>query len=149
MNLSSLLIAAAFLTGALIPMQVAANAQLGAVTKNAYVAGLIVFLVGTVVLTAVVALARPQFPSLADLSAAPKTMWLGGLIATVYILAIVIITPKLGVGVTTVFILAGQIVMAMLIDHFGLFGNPEHGLNLWRAGGAVLMVLGIIAIKTH
>jgi transporter family-2 protein len=149
MNLSSLLIAAAFVTGALIPMQVAANAQLGAVTKNAYTAGLIVFLVGTTVLTAIVALSRPQFPSLAELSAAPKIIWLGGIIATVYILSIVIIAPRLGVGVTTVFILAGQIVMAMLIDHFGLFGNPQHSLNLWRAGGALLMVLGIVAIKTH
>ena len=149
MNLSSLLIASAFLTGALIPLQVAANAQLGGVTKNVYTAGLIVFLVGTAVLSAAVTLSRAQFPSFAELTAAPKTIWLGGLIATVYILAIVMIAPRLGVAVTTVFILAGQIVMAMLIDHFGLFGNPQQSLNLWRAGGAILMVLGVIAIKTH
>ncbi len=149
MNISSLLLTAAFVTGAIIPLQLAFNAQLGAVTKNPYTAALIVFLVGAALLSTAVALLRPPLPSVAELVEAPKTMWLGGLIAAAYILSVVVITPRLGVGLTTVFILAGQIGMALLIDHFGLFGNPQHSLNLWRLGGALLLVSGIIAIKTH
>jgi transporter family-2 protein len=51
--------------------------------------------------------------------------------------------------VTTGFILVGQIVAAMLLDHFGLFQNPEHLLNGWRTIGALLMIAGVVLIKTH
>jgi bacterial/archaeal transporter family-2 protein len=149
MNLSGLLMTAAFATGAMIPLQLAFNAQLGGVTRSPFTAGLIVFLVGSAIMTAIVLAFRARFPSFGELAEAPKTIWLGGLIASVYVLSIVVVSPRLGVGVTTAFILAGQIVMAMLLDHFGLFGNPQHSLNLWRAGGAALMMLGIIVIKTH
>ncbi len=105
------------------------------------------FLTGTLVLTVLVALARPTLPSVAVLVAAPRTVWLGGLIATGYIVAIVLITPRLGVGLTTGLILVGQLVMALALDHFGAFGNPQHALSLGRAAGLGLMVAGIVAIK--
>lgn len=149
MNTSSLFVAAALVTGALVPLQLAFNAQLGAVTRNPYTAGLIVFVIGAIALSATVAAMRPPLPSLSSLASAPPTVWLGGLIATGYILAIVIVTPKLGVGSTTILILAGQILMALVLDHLGAFGNPQHSLNLWRVSGAVLVVAGVVVIRTH
>lgn len=141
------LIFAAFATGAMVPLQLVFNGQLGGVTRNAFTASLIVFLVGAVVLLAFVAVMRPQLPSFAELMAAPRTVWLGGLIATGYIIAIVVITPRLGVGLTTGLILVGQLCMALALDHFGAFGNPQHTLGLGRAMGLALMIAGVITIK--
>lgn len=141
------LLLAAFATGMVVPLQLVFNGQLGGVTRNAFIASLIVFLTGALVLTVLVALLRPTLPSLGDLRAAPRTVWLGGLIATGYIVAIVLITPRLGVGLTTGLILVGQLVMALALDHFGAFGNPQHALSLGRAAGLGLMVAGIVAIK--
>lgn len=149
MNAPSLFMAGALVTGALIPLQVAFNAQLGGVTRSPLTATLIVFFVGLTLLLAVIAVARPSLPGTAALMAAPKTIWLGGLIAVIYVVSTVIVTPKLGVGLTTIFILTGQIVMALLLDHFGAFGNPEQSLNLWRLAGGALMVAGVVLIKTH
>ena len=141
------LLLAAFITGALVPLQLAFNGQLSGVTRNAFTASLIVFLIGSVVLTLIVLVTRPALPSVATLASAPPTVWLGGAIATVYIVAIVVLTPRLGVGLTTALILVGQIVTALALDHFGAFGNAQHTLNLGRAAGLALMVGGIVAIK--
>ena len=143
-----LLLLAALVTGALVPLQLAFNGQLGGVTRNAFTASLIVFLVGAVVLSMIVLVTRPSLPSMATLASAPPTVWLGGIIATGYIVAIVVLTPRLGVGLTTGLILVGQIVTALALDHFGLFGNPQHTLGLGRAIGLSLMIAGIVAIKT-
>lgn len=143
------LILATFITGAFVPLQLVFNGQLGGVTRNAFTASFMVFLIGTLILAAIVALTRPSLPSLAELASAPRTVWLGGLIATGYIVVIVIITPKLGVGLTTVLILVGQLCMALALDHLGVFGNPQHAFNVGRAIGLALMVAGIVAIKTY
>ena len=142
------LILAAFATGAMVPLQLVFNGQLGGVTRNAFTASLIVFLVGAIVLLVLVGVMRPPLPSFEELRAAPRTVWLGGLIATGYIVAIVIITPRLGVGLTTGLILVGQLCMALALDHFGAFGNPQQTLGLGRAAGLALMIAGVITIKS-
>lgn len=48
-------------------------------------------------------------PTIGELAEAPPTVWLGGAIAVLYILDVVIVTPKLGLGSTAVLIIAGQI----------------------------------------
>ena len=142
------LLFAAFTTGALVPLQLAFNGQLGGVTRNAFTASLIVFLIGAAVLAAVVLVTRAPLPRPTTLAAAaPPTVWLGGLIATVYIVAIVVLTPRLGVGLTTALILVGQIVTALALDHFGAFGNPQHALTSGRLSGLALMLGGIALIK--
>lgn len=141
------LMLAALVTGALVPLQLASNGQLGGVTRNAFTASLIVFLIGSVVLTLIVLVTRPALPSMGTLTSAPPTVWLGGAIATLYIVAIVVLAPRLGVGLTTALILVGQIVTALALDHFGAFGNPQHTLDLGRLAGLALMVCGIVVIK--
>lgn len=141
------LMLAALVTGALVPLQLASNGQLGGVTRNAFTASLIVFLIGSVVLALIVLVTRPALPSMGTLTSAPPTVWLGGAIATLYIVAIVVLAPRLGVGLTTALILVGQIVTALALDHFGAFGNPQHTLDLGRLAGLALMVCGIVVIK--
>lgn len=143
------LIIAGFATGALVPLQLVFNGQLGGVTRNAFTASLIVFLLGTLVLAAIVLITRPGLPSLQAVAAAPKTVWLGGLIATAYIVAIVVITPRLGVGLTTALILIGQLCMALALDHLGAFGNPQQTLSLGRTFGLSLMIAGVVLIKSY
>jgi bacterial/archaeal transporter family-2 protein len=140
------LVVFALVAGALVPLQLAFNGQLGGVTKNAFSASLVVFLVGTVALSAILLVMRPQLPSLEQLLSAPKTIWLGGLIATFYIIAVVTITPRLGVGLTVSLILVGQLCAGLLLDHLGAFGNPQHSFTLLRAAGLSMMIGGIVLI---
>ena len=140
---------AALVTGALVPLQLAFNGQLGEVTRNAFTASLIVFFAGALFLTIIVAATRLTLPTASALAAAPKPVWLGGVIATGYIVAIVVLTPRHGVGPTTGLILVGQILTAVVLDQFGAFGNAQHSLSAGRLAGLALMIAGIATIKLN
>lgn len=144
-----LYMAAALLTGVLVPLQLTFNAQLGQVTRNAISASFIVFLVGAWALAIVVLATRSPLPSSTALLEALPTVWLGGLIAMRYIVAIVVLRPRLGVGLTVGLILVGQLLAGLTLDHLGAFGNPRHLLNPWRIGGLAMMIAGVITIKMH
>ncbi len=146
---SLFLIAAALVIGASIPLQVALNSQLSGVTQNPVTSSLIAFTIGSVALLAVWLVVRPTVPSLSTLSQAPKSAWLGGLLAAGYLVSVVSVAPRLGVGLTTALILIGQLVTALTIDHFGAFGSPQQAFNWWRLGGLALMAAGVAVVKTH
>ena len=145
----AVLILLGFITGLLVPLQLASNAQLARATANPLLAAFLVFLVGTLASALVLAASRTALPSISSLASVPPTAWLGGLIATGYIVAIVIVTPRLGVGVTAALIIVGQLLGAILMDHFGVFGNQQQTINAWRVAGLLLMVSGVIAIKLN
>lgn len=142
-----LLIFAGLLTGALVPLQLAFNGQLGLVTKNAFSAGLVIFVVGALAFAVILAIVRPPMPTLEALSSAPRTVWLGGLIAAGYIVAVVTLTPKIGIGATAVLIIAGQMFTAMILDHAGAFGMAQISINWQRFAGMGLIVGGVALVK--
>ena len=79
--------------------------------------------------------------SFARLAAAPKHLFLAGLLVTFYILSITAIAPHFGVGNAIFFVLLGQLISAAVVDHFALFGATGSPLSLTRSLG-----LGVIAI---
>jgi transporter family-2 protein len=36
---------------------------------------------------------------------------------------------------------------ALIIDHFGYFGIPQHSVSAPRAAGALLLVVGVVLIR--
>ncbi len=142
------LIFGAILIGLSIPVQMAFNAQLTRASDSPMAAALLINVVSVMVLMPLLVLPN-TWPGWSAFSSAPPTAWLGGLLAAGYTIGIVLVAPRLGVGMTTGLILCGQVVAAMLLDHFGAFGNAQHGLNAWRVGGAAPMIAGVVAIRTH
>lgn len=51
--------------------------------------------------------------------------------------------PRIGAAGTVTLILAGQLVMAALLDHFGLLGTEVRVFNLQRALGILLLFAGV------
>jgi len=137
----------ALATGAMVPLQLAFNGQLGQSLRSPYAGAFYVFLVGLLATAVVMLLANERWPRPADLVAVPISAWLGGLIAALYIVAVVFLVPRLGVGSTAVIIIAGQIIAAMAVGHLGAFGNAENSITLLRFGGAMLVVAGAALVK--
>ena len=138
----------AVLTGALVPLQLAFNGQLGVALKGPFMASFFVFLTGLLATGLVILATRTSWPDMGDIRAVPATAWLGGLIATIYILAIVYLVPKLGVGTSAVLIIAGQLVTALVLDHLGAFGTQQVPLSVWRLAGAGLVVAGAVLVRS-
>lgn len=145
--LTLLLIGLAMFAGAVVPFQAASNATLGRMVGHPLMAtffSLTVSLVLTII--ALVAL-RVSLPSLATLSQIPSWAWLGGVAGVIYISVALILTPKLGVLSFMMAVMAGQLIAAMLLDHFGLMGLNVKPVTLWRLVGLV-MVLGGMFLPT-
>ena len=133
----------AFVAGALIPVQAAANAALSkSIHGNVPFAALTLFAVAGAASAVVVLLARGQVPPAAALSAAPWWSYLGGVIVAFYVFTITFLAP-LGVGTAISLIVTGQIVAALTIDHLGLLRSPTFPLTPVRAIGAGLMAIGV------
>ena len=62
-------------------------------------------------------------------------------------LATIVVIPRLGAATTVGFILAGQVLASIVIDHFGLIRVPVHELNIPRLAGAVLIVIGVALVQ--
>jgi transporter family-2 protein len=144
MKTASLLWLLAFVAGALIPVQAAANAALSkSIQGNVPFAALTLFVVAGAASAAVVLLTGGQLPTATALRAAPWWSYLGGFVVAFYVFTITFLAPRLGVGTAIALIVAGQVVAALTIDHFGLLRSLTFPLTPVRLVGAALMVVGV------
>lgn len=133
----------ALLAGMLLATQAAINSQLGhSLNQQPMMAALVSFIVGTVFLFIVVA-ARGQLGALALMPEQPWWKWVGGLMGSFMVCASIILAPKLGVANMLLFIIIGQLLAGMLIDHFGLIHMPVKPVDVSKLIGIGLMVLGL------
>ncbi|WP_317899881.1 DMT family transporter [Aurantibacillus circumpalustris] len=136
----------ALITGALIPIQAATNAAFSKSIGNASITGLMVFLVGLVGMIVFVLISRVAMPSPQQLVDAPIYGYFGGLIVATYVVMITILVPRIGVGTAIGFIVTGQILFAVVIDHFGLFNVATRLIDTTRFVGVTLIVVGVYLV---
>jgi bacterial/archaeal transporter family-2 protein len=72
----------------------------------------------------------------------PLWLWLGGVMSVFIVLSITIAAPRIGVAATIGIVIAGNLVMAALIDQFGLLGQDEVALTWPRVLGLALLAAG-------
>jgi len=149
MSLSTVLLlsALALVVGALIPIQAATNAALSKAIGSVFYASLVLFGVGFAVVASFLAIKRLGPPSPAAFHGAPAYGYLGGIIVAAYVLSITYLAPRIGVGNAICFIVTGQIISAVVIDHFGLFGAGVQPVTWHRALGVFLMVAGLFLAR--
>ncbi len=71
------------------------------------------------------------------------TWVVGGLLGVTFLTGNLLLLPKLGATLTVIATVAGQIIMGVIIDTFGLFGATIHDFNLIKAIGVLLLIVGI------
>jgi transporter family-2 protein len=142
-----LLLSLALAAGMAAPTQFAINSQLRQVVGGPVLAGAISFLVGTVVLVVATFVVRRSVPDLGPITRAPWWTYLGGFLGAFYVVASVVITPRLGAATTIGLFLAGQVAASIGIDHFGWFGVPVHQATIPRILGALLIIVGVVVVQ--
>lgn len=134
-----LLFVLGLIAGIVIPIQTALNAQLGKVTGHPLLTTMGIFIVGGTVCLLVLLIIRPEIPRPTILLHTPIWSWFGGFVSVLYIVLLVFLAPRLGVGTVTVLVLAGQLLSAVAIDHFGVLGASVHRLDFVRVSGLLLI----------
>ena len=61
--------------------------------------------------------------NISAISTVPKWQIIGGLLGSFFVVIQVIVVPKIGVSATFMAVIAGQIILSVVIDHFGFFGG--------------------------
>ena len=135
----------AALVGAGITIQVGMNATVRMTIGSPVLAAIVNFVVGlaALVLLAVASGARVVPGSVA---AVPAWAWFGGLLGATYVAATTVLGPKLGAASFLALTLAGQMLAALLVDHYGVIGFPQSPLTPTRLLGTALLVVGVLLI---
>ena len=133
--------------GAMLPIQFGINAQLASWVGSPLRATLISFAVGTAVLVVATLIFARGWPATDRIGAAPWWVWLGGFLGAFYVLGSVVTAPKLGAAALVAFILAGQAVASLAVDHFGWVGFEENPITPGRLLGMALVAAGVAAVR--
>jgi transporter family-2 protein len=141
----------AYLITALVGMALAVQVGLNSIVRlhvgSAAGAALINFIVGTVALAAALLVTRAPTPTASPLAGIPWWAWFAGLAGASYVASSAFIGPLIGGAAFIALIVAGQMIGAMALDHFGALGFPERPVDGLRVAGAVLIVLGVVLLS--
>jgi bacterial/archaeal transporter family-2 protein len=141
------LILIAIVAGILAPLQAAANNRLALTLDSAMLSALVSFVVGTLTMFVYVVASGAPLSNLGLMKEAPPIALTGGLMGAFFVAATVFLLPKLGVAMTFSLVIAGQMLITIIIDHYGLLGVPVKEISLARVGGIVLIICGTILIR--
>jgi transporter family-2 protein len=136
----------ALLIGAGLSVQVGLNSQLRQQFGDPALAALGNFLVGTAALLVYLVLTRANWPSVGTLRAVPANHWMGGLLGAAYVAASALLGPRIGSATLLALIVGGQLLMSLVLDHYGWVGFDVHAMNGWRLLGAALLIAGVVLI---
>ncbi|MEO8648216.1 MAG: DMT family transporter, partial [Acidobacteriota bacterium] len=112
----------AVIAGTMMPTQAAINNKLASAVDSPILAALVSFFVGTLGLLIYVVAAGIPLGNLASAKSAPPIVWIGGLMGAFFVTSSIILVPRLGVALSFSLIIAGQMLVTLVLDHFGLFG---------------------------
>ena len=144
MNFAFLVLA--FAAGGALPVQAGTNARLAEWVGGPIRASMISFGVGTVVLFLLALVATRGVINTDRLGQVPWWAWLGGAVGAGYVASTVAAAPRLGALNLFAAVIFGQLVCAVLLDHFGVLYR-EHQLSAGRATGVVLLAAGVALVR--
>jgi transporter family-2 protein len=132
--------------GGFIALQSPINSHLGrhvGALQGAFVS----FLVGTIVLFVAAAVARGGLGRIGDVGGVGSWVYVtGGVLGAGYVTAALLSVRSLGTGGVIAATIAGELLVAVIIDQFGWFGVPRHSIDLARVTGIVLLALGVLLV---
>lgn len=137
------------LVGMLIPIQTSVNSRLSLYTKSPFYTSFISFSVGTICLIILNIIINPEVFTIHfyNNQSFNNTWIVGGLLGVSFLTGNLLLLPKLGATLTVIATVAGQIIMGVIIDTFGLFGATIHDFNLIKAIGVLLLIIGIVIMN--
>lgn len=76
----------------------------------------------------------------------PAWMLVGGILGPVYVVILTIAVPSIGIAMTMIGILAGQVFKSLVIDHYGLFGTAHRKIDQKRIIALIFIVAALALV---
>ena len=134
------------IAGAFLPLQAGINGQVAKHFGSVMGAAMLSFAVGTAALLCVVLFQR-DMPGIQALRGLNWYHWCPGLLGMFFIATAAFAGPRIGALLFMALVLAGQLGMALMLDHFGWAGFRQSSISLGKLGGLVLIFAGVWMIR--
>src|ERR1700683_4498446 len=130
----------ALLCGVVLTSEIGSNALLGKLLGNSYIPAAVNMLIGVVTTGILLLIVHKPLPVAQTAAAVPWWIWIaGGALGTVYLTGNILLAPKLGAGALVGLVVTGQLLFAVLCDHFGWLGFAQHSVSALRGLGCLLL----------
>ena len=133
----------AFSMGLIMSIYLPMNSSVAKYLGSAVTANVTFFMVA--LLTSVlILLLSGQFTAVHHLKDVPAFLYLTGFISAFVVLGTTFLIPHIGARKFFILLIAGQIVMAIVVSHFGILESPKDPINIKKILGAVFVLTGAI-----
>ncbi len=132
--------------GLMVPFQAIINSKLSSEIGHPIVAGFISFTGGFLVFLTLMIVGPVQFPNIKQLADINPLLLCGGFIGSCFVYGAIIAVPKIGSTAWVSLIIAGQLAISLILDHYGILGLPIKPINLYRVIGGLLLFSGTFLI---
>lgn len=143
MNIAIIFPILAIIAGAMTAYQPLINARLVPHVGAPIWASFVSFAVGTVILFALGMLMSGKFMAL-ETDGLKWWMFIGGALGAFFVTVSIYIVPYLGVASMIALFIAGQLVAAALLDHFGVLSAEPNAITWQKLFGMVLLAIGAV-----
>lgn len=140
------LMAITILIGTLLPVQATLNAELTRFLKHPFMGAFYSFLSGTIVLGFIVivyGLPKIEWRRFFDL---PAYYYIGGLLGSLFVGSSIYLIPRMGAVTMMASFVTGQLIMSVIMDHYGWLGLTPYPATAQRIIGVILLFAGLLLV---
>ena len=142
---TELLLLSVFL-GVVLTVHLAMNGMVGAALNNARVGNAVFWCIGAVT-AVIIGVTGWQTGGLSGLGNVNPLLLTAGAMGASLVFGIAYLIPRVGAGPFTYALLAGQVVSAMLLSHYGWLGSPRQPVTPMGIVGVIVLVVGVILTR--
>jgi transporter family-2 protein len=136
----------AIVIGALMPMQAGLNAELTRFLKNPFAGAFVSLSVGSIIVGLLALIQGSPLQDLKRLISAPPHYFLGGILGAIFVGSSLYFIPRMGATTMIAAFVTGQLVMSVIIDHYGFLGLTSYPATFHRILGIILLFVGLFLV---
>ena len=140
---TSLYIGLAFIMGIIMSIYLPMNSSVSRHLGSSITANVTFFLVALAT-SLVLFIGFGKIETIYRLKTVPMWLYLTGFISAFIVLGTTFLIPHIGARRFFLLVIAGQVLMAVAVSHFGLLESPKDPINLTKVIGATFVVGGAI-----
>ncbi len=133
----------AFLMGVILSVYLPMNSSASRYLGSSIAASTTFFVVATLT-SMVILFVSGEYPAVGKLRAVPVYLHLAGVISAFFIVGTTFLIPKIGARTFFILLVSGQILMAIVVSHYGILESPRDPVTIKKAVGALLVIAGAV-----
>ena len=133
--------------GVAMTIQSGINAQLRNGLNHPLLAAFLSFLGGLLILGIMLLVVRQPLPLAADFGTIKWYNYTGGLLGAFVVYAVIVSVHRIGAANMFVLIVAGQLITAVIMDHFSMLGMKENPVTMQKILGVLLVIGGAYLVN--